>query len=138
MHEPAAILVKSAICRTAVKSVSRPYPTLFYYPGELHSFYQLCFQRIHILYKPSGLTSKKIHDAKSFPFYEKLKQSCPAFLEDFLHLKQSGVQSDFDTSRQIHWFLAHDETVQLIIVYILFTEMNISFMTGAGLGTLIF
>ena len=79
MPTPIAEIVKSGICRTSAKGISRPYPSLFFYPG---------------------LNSQPIHSADKFPqITTTLKQNFDIIRKEYLdfyklHASDYTMQQD--------------------------------------------
>ncbi len=73
-----ATLIQSAMLKTP-KKIHRPYPSIFYYPGLS--------------------SSKKIYNPTDFAFAEAIEQNASKILDEYRRLQESGVESDYDTSR---------------------------------------
>ena len=73
-----ATLIQSAMLKTPRK-IHRPYPSIFYYPGLS--------------------SSKKVYNPADFAFAKTIEQNTSKILEEYRRLQESGVESDYDTSR---------------------------------------
>ena len=136
MHEPAATLIKSAICRTTVKSVSRPYPSLFYYPGQWYDLH-VDQRQIFIVYVHATRTHiQEDSRCKKFSVLWKLETKFSSYPRGFLTLEVFRSAVGLRHIKVANDFSTFKDAIQLITI--LSIEMSINYTMEVGLGILIF